>query len=901
MNSNSMTSFLRPEARPFNWSLLNRSQQEAFRHIVAAMGETVKATSRRELEDAPSRLDPFRSNQTLLVTGDRGMGKSSLLLSLQQFLMPEGECVGTGTESGLDNDLRDDIHKLRGRIVWLETLDMEPLPGPTNLLVSILARIEHAVGRVAKEDGLPRGLLNPVEGTEAAFQKLRRLTTDASLTWDGNIKERAASLDPDMFAHEVMRAEQSRLSINSRFSEVLEDLAAGVVWGQRVEKPIFVLPIDDFDLNPVRCLGLLRLIRAITVPRLVTLILGDFGIAEQAFKLKMAADFARVGNIQLDANDLYQTEFFSNLVSVSGDALRKLLPPAQRIALKALTPQESLDYRPEIGQSNLRDVLRHISILLELPLANPESRTTTKHENADSEKQLSGHEHDNLEKFLLAGPIKDSPADRGGEERFVYTCSSILQSPPRVIADLWLTLSRDLPPFLEDESAGNPNVSRDRLPILTQAVREWTLQAIINDSNLLYREKNILRSAIEPPPGRTMFFRTDSLAVDWGESTPRRWVSGQSRIPPETNYRFRPQETWQLFLKETTTKDREPPKATQALDTNTRGYICLLHDLVALSKGPPISGRWLIPEIGKLKLATCTWTFNTESFRFSWPGGTFRCFRELDQFFDCWNHSLDSLTSPTYEQEVEDLAVYWMGATASLLLGEPFPWHAIPGEKIGDIEKKATVESVIRCINLNDAASANTNFGEWRRRHMMLNFVVLLAPEYGIPSDFAQMFFADDRFLEFCKKECTQIRRTRAYNSRHVFERRQNTSTYYKLIASPKGLLSEIGKRSSHYVSILTRSERKQSKDQSKPSKTTFNKLCADLEAGRLPLKGKLREFRSHLLSASNTRYGNSSEFLEATESIDELITYYSLVKKTLTHPVNGFMDGVLCLADSDF
>ena len=62
----------------------------------------------------------------------------------------------------------------------------------------------------------------------------------------------------------------------------------------RVTNPLFVLPVDDFDLNPVRCLELLRLLRSIAVPRLFTLILGDIDQAEEVLQLKMTGDFAGI-------------------------------------------------------------------------------------------------------------------------------------------------------------------------------------------------------------------------------------------------------------------------------------------------------------------------------------------------------------------------------------------------------------------------------------------------------------------------------------------------------------------------------------------------------------------------------------------------------------------------------
>ena len=260
--SNNKKTLLRPEARPYNWESLNHSQQKAFERIVALMINAVQDIDQR---DSQSKLTQIRSNQTILLTGDRGMGKTSLMLSLMAAVTERAEFQASH-EDGVQIKKKIDDN-LRGRIVWLETLDMESLPGPTNLLVSILARIENAMGKVSHDSGTPQGFLNPNVASEKAQMEFRRLKSEASLAWDGNIRERSAKLDPDIYAHEVMKAEQARLGLNVRLNSVVDDLALRLNWSGSAASPMFVLPVDDFDLNPVRCLELLRLIRAISMLR----------------------------------------------------------------------------------------------------------------------------------------------------------------------------------------------------------------------------------------------------------------------------------------------------------------------------------------------------------------------------------------------------------------------------------------------------------------------------------------------------------------------------------------------------------------------------------------------------------------------------------------------------------
>ena len=101
-------------------------------------------------------------------------------------------------------------------------------------------------------------------------------------------------LDADTYAIEVMRTEHATLSLNRKLANALDDMATKVFRGSFVTDPLFVLPIDDFDLNPSSCLKLLRMLRMVSVPRLFTLVLGDFEIVRTVMNLRFSEEFARV-------------------------------------------------------------------------------------------------------------------------------------------------------------------------------------------------------------------------------------------------------------------------------------------------------------------------------------------------------------------------------------------------------------------------------------------------------------------------------------------------------------------------------------------------------------------------------------------------------------------------------
>ena len=267
--------FLRPEARPLRWNLLNDSQQNAFRKILGALEEAcrdIDETSRlgKSLEapapNLPPNPDRFRSSRLVFLSGKRGTGKSTVLVSLfEAFLDPLGFCRES---NGDKSKLTRAVEGLQNRLVWLEPLDMEPLPRPVNLLAAVLARVDRAATRFTqrKEDKTYQsGLLSLATG-EKALHRLRRLAADVAIAWDGNVDERAGALDPDAYAAEVNRVEEARIGINMDLNQSLSELAQELGKSSYVKDPLFVLPVDDYDLNPLRSLELLHLIRMVSSP-----------------------------------------------------------------------------------------------------------------------------------------------------------------------------------------------------------------------------------------------------------------------------------------------------------------------------------------------------------------------------------------------------------------------------------------------------------------------------------------------------------------------------------------------------------------------------------------------------------------------------------------------------------
>jgi len=294
--------YLRPEAVPLPWNALDDSQQEAFRALVTMLVESLHDVPQRLPVGAPPPspdpnwmpwLDFNRKVRVALLSGFRGSGKTSVMLSLLRAFRPQDE----RTAGEWPSDVADWLRALRHRVVWLAPLDMAPLPRTTNLFAAILARIENVIERRGlssaegeSADQAGRSLLEPGSRYHSSMANLHRLQLDVAVAWEGNVRERAGQLDPNAYAMEVMRAETVRLSLNERLNSALDRLASEVFLAGDARNPMFVLPIDDFDLNPTRCVELLDLLRTISVPRLFFIVLGDVDVAQAIVNLQLSGD-----------------------------------------------------------------------------------------------------------------------------------------------------------------------------------------------------------------------------------------------------------------------------------------------------------------------------------------------------------------------------------------------------------------------------------------------------------------------------------------------------------------------------------------------------------------------------------------------------------------------------------
>lgn len=428
---------LRREAGCFKLDALHEHQKEAAGRLVDILEDAVgDLRASKEPREPPRQgaarwLDLERQSRVVFLSGPRGSGKTTVLLSVVHAAedsigdspLPAREEPTPGVAARLEGKLR----RFAQDLVWLEPIDMDPTPAPTSFLAAVLSRLEDAASPWDERGGVQSPRLH------AELAKLRR---DATLAWDSNLTERRQRLDLDAYVADVARTERARLGLGRRMADFIRELGGVFPPGRRGRK-LFVLTIDDFDLSPTKAIEMVEIVRFLSVPGLLVIALGDFGVASDMFRIHLGGQVAGLGggaSDELRGGALAHT----STGEIAANALRKMVPPSQRIFLSRLALREAAEFAPPRDARSLRDLLDRIT--LEIATApftgDGENITQTPIRSFRSFLLVEGiRRHD-------GGP-RDAgwtPAERPTEtDKAVYSYhgAELLAAPARHVLDLW--------------------------------------------------------------------------------------------------------------------------------------------------------------------------------------------------------------------------------------------------------------------------------------------------------------------------------------------------------------------------------------------------------------------------------------------------------------------------------
>ncbi len=348
----------RPEARPLQFDELTEEQRSAGKQATSLLRgmarETWKGADRQSPVHSylPVIYKEAHSNRVILLDGARGSGKSALLITLldaygkallEQQVPPKYQAWISPTD----------------RIIPVGLIDLQPLPASTHLLLHLVASLERVVEAMeTRNESRKPGTAAWYPGGEdesRSRRTWRHFARVAASGWEDDLDARKGTLDSEAFAVEVEQGELQRLDVAQAFREFMDALAEDYqAWNhwQSGAPPLFLLAIDDADMNQELSVQLLELMRKLWHPRLAFLLTGDTELFINRLTGHSSPSAARrQGTTRVRTATNSGTTRERQLARQLGlDRYAKFIPLKHRCRLKELEPNQRLVKGPEIAR-----------------------------------------------------------------------------------------------------------------------------------------------------------------------------------------------------------------------------------------------------------------------------------------------------------------------------------------------------------------------------------------------------------------------------------------------------------------------------------------------------------------------------------------------------------------------
>ena len=417
----------RPEAHAMQWDDLLQPVREAVHGLlmrVAGAEETRRAV-------AANRTTPLSDDvgNCFLVYGGRGTGKTTVLKSAQKAVSHAEPGRGF-FPAAIDPSKPLDLHaqvlaqQLQDshHIVWLETLDLEPLPASTNLLTTLLTRVRNALDADDRSHGSSRATSLFEESADDARQLLDRLINDATLMW-----EEIQEPDTRNKANRHRAAAEIYANFDRDFKRAMDALSRRLdLWHSHDQGCAILLPIDNIDRSTEHLKSIVKLAQMVSHPCLWLVMAGDRVEVETFLERAYWTELIH-GHAGADARGKAaqsgEDETLGMARRQAHAAAQKVWPPSHRVEVDFVRPAEVLKFHPpgETLAHSIGALLSVVPVHCFVPAASASDAT-----GPDAR----------FHHFPLLGLFAFDQA-RGDRPKLTRAGTHALHLPARAVLDLW--------------------------------------------------------------------------------------------------------------------------------------------------------------------------------------------------------------------------------------------------------------------------------------------------------------------------------------------------------------------------------------------------------------------------------------------------------------------------------
>ena len=284
-----------------------------------------------------------RTNNVILLDGERGVGKTSLLHTLIHGWSDPANQEWDKVDLGFDG--------MDAIVRTLPAIDFDPLPPDLPLYSWLVQAFGPLVSNLSRDSGIQFLEARNQEPTESTLAHVyRRLQEAAAVGWTTGLLKQRQGKDVDDF---LLWQEQQQIYWQKLRHEwtvfldmlfkCLEEAPSTGPAGKFPRDGLIVLPIDDLDLQVERTRELLLAIRVLRHERLIYILTGDTANADLAIEASFVREF--VTDCHAMPEDILDK--VGEHAKVLGRSLReKTTPSSQIFHFYGLPIEDAMNWKP---------------------------------------------------------------------------------------------------------------------------------------------------------------------------------------------------------------------------------------------------------------------------------------------------------------------------------------------------------------------------------------------------------------------------------------------------------------------------------------------------------------------------------------------------------------------------